>query len=998
MLTRHAAALIARHSFRNIAMRGGLAKASQTIRAGFAAALAVAISQAATFAQPVLITNPQTLNPGATSITPTAGGPAVNLATADITVSGTTLTVNGRHTIRDLVVQNNGTVTHAAGFMFDYSGGAGTDVVNGLWLNVQANPTGGTVTVQGGSLFNVTGKGFAGGQGPGAGTASSNGSLGGAGGGHGGDGGNSGTFAGGLSYGSITQPITLGSGGGSYFSIPASAGGGAVRLIVSGALTLNGSVVAAGVPGSSPSGSGAGGSIWITAGSFSGIGNLQASGGGGGGNSWGGGGGGRIAVDNTISNFSGAIQASPGAASNGNGGAGSIYLASASPRPQLIYDGFGVTGFNTLSSPFTFNGDVFLRGGALLTHAPRDTAGLTFNITGDLTVADSSSGFNVTGKGFAGGQGPGAGTASSNGSLGGAGGGHGGDGGNSGTFAGGLSYGSETQPVTLGSGGGWYFASPGGAGGGAVRLIVSGALTLNGSVVAAGIPGVSAAGAGAGGSIWITAGSLSGTGNLQAIGGAGGGGAWGGGGGGRIAVDNSISNFSGVIQASPGAASFGNGGAGTIYLASASPRPQLIFDGFGVTGFNTLSSPLIFNGDVFLRGGALLTHAAGNTAGLTFNITGDLTVADSSSGFNVTGKGFAGGQGPGAGTASSNSSLGGAGGGHGGDGANSGTLAGGLSYGSITQPITLGSGGGSYVGNPGGAGGGAVRLIVSGALTLNGSIVAIGVQPGPAAGAGAGGSIWITAGSLSGTGTLQARGGNGGQNSSWGGGGGGRIAVDSCVRSLPTANFFVFGGTASQGNGSTGTVFVDPLGMAIIDQPASNINTCLGRSIALTYRVLNANSIRWQRRTGPGPNDFEDLSDGQTVCGGVLSGTQTSTLSIAEFATSCSDFFRALATNDCGSVASIEAQTGVCSVEFNCDGALNQEDLSGFLTAFLDESITAGPFGFAKAPCPGEPAPYDTLGYQADYNRDCSFNQEDLSAFITDYLTQVEQPNGCVPG
>ena len=757
MLTRHAAALIARHSFRNIAMRGGLAKASQTIRACFAAALAVAISQAATFAQPVLITNPQTLNPGATSITPTAGGPAVNLATADITVSGTTLTVNGRHTIRDLVVQNNGTVTHAAGFMFDYSGGAGTDVVNGLWLNVQANPTGGTVTVQGGSLFNVTGKGFAGGQGPGAGTASSNGSLGGAGGGHGGDGGNSGTFAGGLSYGSITQPITLGSGGGSYFSIPASAGGGAVRLIVSGALTLNGSVVAAGVPGSSPSGSGAGGSIWITAGSFSGIGNLQASGGGGGGNSWGGGGGGRIAVDNTISNFSGAIQASPGAASNGNGGAGSIYLASASPRPQLIYDGFGVTGFNTLSSPFTFNGDVFLRGGALLTHAPRDTAGLTFNITGDLTVADSSSGFNVTGKGFAGGQGPGAGTASSNGSLGGAGGGHGGDGGNSGTFAGGPSYGSETQPVTLGSGGGWYFASPGGAGGGAVRLIVSGALTLNGSVVAAGIPGVSAAGAGAGGSIWITAGSLSGNGNLQAIGGAGGIGAW-------------------------------------------------------------------------------------------------------------------------------------------------------------------------------------------------------------------------------------------------GGGGGGRIAVDSCVRSLPTANFFVFGGTASQGNGSTGTVFVDPLGMAIIDQPASNINTCLGRSIALTYRVLNANSIRWQRRTGPGPNDFEDLSDGQTVCGGVLSGTQTSTLSIAEFATSCTDFFRALATNDCGSVASIEAQTGVCSVEFNCDGALNQEDLSGFLTAFLDESITAGPFGFAKAPCPGEPAPYDTLGYQADYNRDCSFNQEDLSAFITDYLTQVEQPNGCVPG
>ena len=87
-----------------------------------------------------------------------------------------------------------------------------------------------------------------------------------------------------------------------------------------------------------------------------------------------------------------------------------------------------------------------------------------------------------------------------------------------------------------------------------------------------------------------------------------------------------------------------------------------------------------------------------------------------------------------------------------------------------------------------------------------------------------------------------------------------------------------------------------------------------------------------------------------------------------------------------------------CMVDFNSDGFLNQEDLGGFLTAFLDESVPAGPSGTGVAPCPGEPTPYDTLGYAADFNRDCTFNQEDLSGFLTEYLTQVETPNGCVPG
>ena len=134
--------------------RGSLA----TAIGRFAFVCCASLTSLNAFAQPVLITSPATINPSDGFITPTAGGPAVPLATADITVRGTTLTVNGRHTIRNLFVESNGTVTHAASFTFDYSGGAGTDVVNGMWLNVQANPGGGNVVVDATSRIDEIGR------------------------------------------------------------------------------------------------------------------------------------------------------------------------------------------------------------------------------------------------------------------------------------------------------------------------------------------------------------------------------------------------------------------------------------------------------------------------------------------------------------------------------------------------------------------------------------------------------------------------------------------------------------------------------------------------------------------------------------------------------------------------------------------------------------------------------------------------------------------------
>jgi len=87
-----------------------------------------------------------------------------------------------------------------------------------------------------------------------------------------------------------------------------------------------------------------------------------------------------------------------------------------------------------------------------------------------------------------------------------------------------------------------------------------------------------------------------------------------------------------------------------------------------------------------------------------------------------------------------------------------------------------------------------------------------------------------------------------------------------------------------------------------------------------------------------------------------------------------------------------------CFLDFNADGFLTQDDLGGFLTAFLDESVPPGPTGTNVAPCTGEPAPYDTLGFAADYNRDCSFSQDDLGGFLTDYFGESENPINCLPG
>ncbi|UCD15470.1 MAG: hypothetical protein JSV34_00005, partial [Candidatus Omnitrophota bacterium] len=122
----------------------------------------------------------------------------------------------------------------------------------GITLTVDSSVPGTTITINVGNLvveaggnITATAKGFAGGAaqtdgtGTGAGAAGSA-TAGGGGAGYGaagGDGGNN-PGSGGTSYGSISEPIDLGSGGGGGDTAAGGAGGGAMHLIVSGALTL----------------------------------------------------------------------------------------------------------------------------------------------------------------------------------------------------------------------------------------------------------------------------------------------------------------------------------------------------------------------------------------------------------------------------------------------------------------------------------------------------------------------------------------------------------------------------------------------------------------------------------------------------------------------------------------------------------------------------------------------------------------------------------------
>lgn len=729
------------------------------------------------------------------------------------------------------------TTNRAESFSLDLGGDL---IVNGVIHGSISSGKARDITVGATGSIDASGLGYAGatsdaGTGPGAGVRGAIYSASGA-----SHGGLAGTSAGSATvanlYGSMLAPTTYGSGGGSGWGVWGGHGGGRVKLIASGTLTISGYISVNGLNGGGASqessGGGSGGSIWLKAGTLAGSGAVSANGGGGGTDTFdnvvrgGGGGGGRIVLNYDTLSHSGAVSAFGGATGFVPGGAGTIVHLAGAANPALVFDNNGVmanyamldlTDSMTLSHLTVKGCSLRMIGTQAMT-----IAAMTVNATGVVTAA---------GLGYAGGlttagQGPGAGQRAA---FTGGGGSHAGRGGYSTSNADSLAgYGVIVGPTTQGSGGGGGWTSaPGGSGGGTIKFTVIGVLTVDGSINANGNPGIGDAsddvgGGGAGGSIWLTVGTLAGSGTVTASGGAGGVGATtasvkgGGGGGGHIAITYATLSFSGSVRAYGGSGGSGGmrgpGGSGTICYKAGSGGYVVVLDGGGATGRPTevdLSEAVTLQSLTVTNAANLqpLNAQTMTISDLTITATGSMDVSMLGDLGNPT---FGAGSGLGGGTEAIYVGSGASHGGVGGGGRYGSTSP--AAFGSATAPITLGSGGAAGWGSsPGGNGGGAIKITVAGTLTNNGVIASNGGNStasngGDAGGGGAGGSLWLIVDDLVGSGTISATGGYGGTvpndaTIKGGGGAGGRIALEYGSMTLPLGNVSVAGGAGYQAGG-----------------------------------------------------------------------------------------------------------------------------------------------------------------------------------------------------
>lgn len=659
-----------------------------------------------------------------------------------------------------------------------------------------------TVTIAG-TLTGV-GNGYTAGTGSGGGTTNGSGA-------HGGDGAGSGH---GSSYDSYTAPVLPG--GASQYA----AGGGAIQLIASGTLTVNGTITMKGGSTSSCSGqsAGAGGSVYLTAGTFAGSGSINANGGdygGGCGNSAAGGGGGRIAIYYSSSNTYSGTAPTVNAGAAGGSGTGQTGTC-------IIVDSTNNDLYITASQ--TWNAKPSTEGSAVISYhnitvsnnatwtfigyntTSSDGVGSYLKATNNFTI-NAGSTLTADYSGYGTSTGPGAPTGIGGGGYGGAGGTA-----NNGN-AGGASYGSYSAPVDLGSGG------SNGSGGGAIHLQALGILTVSGTISANGIDGSQPACAvyspGSGGSIYLQAGTFAGaaTGIIRANGGnypGGCGSVPGGGGGGRIAIHYTAANtYAGAIPRVNGGTGNISGENGTCFIIDQTNNDLYI-----TTSQTWNANPSHEGGTLSFRNVTISNSSTVTIDGYFTNGTNGVGISLSTTNFTLgsgsslfgSQHGYGGGTGgPGGG---GGTGAGGGGAGYGGAGGAGASGAAGPTYGSQAAPIDLGSAGSS--GN-GGYGGAAIHISSTSSMELHGTIsMDGGTSTGgcPGTGAGSGGSIYLQTSYLTGNPTLSAKGGNyvngcGGAGSS---GGGGRIAVYYTANPGYSGTATVSGGTGGTANGSAGTL------------------------------------------------------------------------------------------------------------------------------------------------------------------------------------------------
>lgn len=642
--------------------------------------------------------------------------------------------------------------------------------VNGAWVGRGGTIRAGRAVVASGARIQADGWGYLERVGPGSATSAS--------GSHGGRGRGNGSAP----YGDAEQPLELGSGG--HYN---TRGGGAIHLVVGGTVQLDGEISADGVTWSVMGYGSAGGSIWIEADTLAGNGTIHANGSA---RSEQGGGGGRVAV--YVRDFAGfdvhqRITASGGSASVEHGTA-LLFDTSRTgrhvtvlqrhelpPAHNVAYDSLtlaegtvfdvGGAGALAIGSVLTIRSNALLVAHSVnhteMTESGWEGRGVTI-AAGEVVVATGGR-LSADGEGYAERAGPG---SASN-----AAGTHGGRGrGNSSS-----PYGSAEQPVTLGSGG--HYTT---LGGGAIRLTVAGTLQLDGEVSADAVSWGSQGYGSAGGSIWIETATLRGSGSIRANGSTRGASD---GGGGRVAVYfQDATGFADLrrITATAGGAD-GQDGTALLFDTSAPGKHLRVFQRHAIAADEaasyasfqlhdgavldlgggasvSVSGPmsLATNAVVWVRGRDVteLSEGQWRGRGATLRVN-SLHVAEGAR-ITADGQGYAAQAGPGGSRSA--------------DGVHGGRVEGNpaLPYGSPTQPVDPGSGGSSYT-----AGGGAIRLVVTNRLHLDGRISADATTWYQFGGYSAGGSVWIDSGQLAGKGTITAD----GSFKASSGGSGGRVAV-----------------------------------------------------------------------------------------------------------------------------------------------------------------------------------------------------------------------------
>ena len=192
------------------------------------------------------------------------------------------------------------------------------------------------------------------------------------------------------------------------------------------------------------------------------------------------------------------------------------------------------------------------------------------------------------------------------------------------------------------------------------------------------------------------------------------------------------------------------------------------------------------------------------------------------------------------------------------------------SYGSILNPLVWGASGQGD--GPAFAGGGVVRLVIAGALTLDGAIQSVGFgypnfNNGNSVGASSGGSINLTAASIAGSGSISA---DGGCDEEGGNGSGGRVRVKLTGATSTFEDFDVSKITARGGTSRDGTYqgahsgVVDAAAGTIALQTAADDNATAGT-------VIVRNRIRkiGDETVPVGATHFPSMQDGDTKLTGV---------------------------------------------------------------------------------------------------------------------------------